>query len=450
MLQNIASIVAEQTDRTFQAVELIETNLIEALQAHGVASSEEYQREMSGLDVHRMLKDKVVSLPQIDAIMVIDAQGKLINSSRPWPVPQVNVFDRDYFKALQSDPQSTCFLSAPVRDPRTGIWTVYLAHALVDPSGNFVGLLCGSIKLQYFEKLFKTLILGKESAISLFRADGVLLVRYPPRDLPRTSYAGGDLFRKILPPANHGVVRLTSVIDGKERLVAGNSLAHNPISVAVATTVSAALAGWQDAAIYMIGAAVLLILVIGTTTILGINQLKNFELLTQAHVENDQKIQLDAALNNMRQGLQMYDAEGRVILTNQKYLKMYGLSSDAVKPDWTIRDVLHLRKAAGTLAGDPDQYLAKRVDRGKVETKVVQIPDGRTISVTNAPVPGGADGFPRTKTLANRSGARPLSACCSKAIRCRCGCLTLIPSNSSPSTTPPSRTMAIAANSSWR
>lgn len=51
--------------------------------------------------------------------------------------------------------------------------------------------------------------------------------------------------------------------------------------------------------------------------------------------------------------------------------------------------MLHLRKAAGTLAGDPDQYLVRKINHGKVETKVVQIPDGRTISVTNAPVPGG-------------------------------------------------------------
>lgn len=80
-----------------------------------------------------------------------------------------------------------------------------------------------------------------------------------------------------------------------------------------------ALAGREP---YIIGIAALLILVIGTTILLGAKQLKNFEVLAKARVENDQKAQLDAALNNMRQGLQMYDAEGRVILTNQKYLKM--------------------------------------------------------------------------------------------------------------------------------
>ena len=389
VLRNIALIVAEQTNRAFQAADLIQTHLIERMHSLGVASGEDFEREMSGRDVHLTLKDKIGSLPHIDALMVISARGKLINSSRTWPIPEVNASDQDYFKALQSDPRLTSFLSAPVRDGRTGAWTIYLAQKFVGPNGEFLGLLCGAMELQYFEKLFETLILGEESAISLFRDDGVLLVRYPQRDSPGTSYAGGDLFTKALSRANHRVVRLTSVVDGKKRLVAGHSVADYPISVAVATTVSAALAGWQGAAIYMISTAVLLILVIGTTILLGVKQFKNFELLAQARAENDQKVQLDAALNNMRQGLQMYDAKGRVTLTSQKYLKMYGLSPDAVKPDWTIRDVLHLRKAAGTLAGDPDQYLAKRIDRGKVETKVVQIPDGRTISVTNAPVPGG-------------------------------------------------------------
>src|SRR5262249_14552891 len=55
----------------------------------------------------------------------------------------------------------------------------------------------------------------------------------------------------------------------------------------------------------------------------------------------NQHIRLDAALNSMHQGLQMYDAEGRVVLTNRKYLKMYGLPPDAASRDWTIRDVLN-------------------------------------------------------------------------------------------------------------
>src|SRR5262249_30185003 len=115
-------------------------------------------------------------------------------------------------------------------------------------------------------------------------------------------------------------------------------------------------------------------------------------LIAQRQAEEElraQHVRLDAALNSMRQGLLMFDADSRLILYNDRYLKMYGLSPDAAKPGCTLRDLLIARKATGTFKGDPDQYMKTLVDHGKVETKVVDLPDGRTVSVTNAPVKGG-------------------------------------------------------------
>src|SRR5262245_4062079 len=100
-------------------------------------------------------------------------------------------------------------------------------------------------------------------------------------------------------------------------------------------------------------------------------------------------LRLDAALNNMRQGLLLYDADSRVVLCNQRYLEMYRHVPGTVKPGCTIRDLFYLRKAVGTFGGDPDEYITKLVDRGKVHTKVVQLPDGRMISVKNAPALNG-------------------------------------------------------------
>jgi len=103
----------------------------------------------------------------------------------------------------------------------------------------------------------------------------------------------------------------------------------------------------------------------------------------------EQHIRLDAALNSMRQGLLLFDSESRLILCNRRYRQMYGLSAQAARPGCTLRDLLIQRQATGTFKGDPDQYIARLVDSGKVETKAVDLPDGRTISVTNAPVQGG-------------------------------------------------------------
>jgi diguanylate cyclase (GGDEF)-like protein/PAS domain S-box-containing protein len=116
-----------------------------------------------------------------------------------------------------------------------------------------------------------------------------------------------------------------------------------------------------------------------------------------------QSMRLETALNNMHHGLMMFDAASKLVLVNQHYLEMYRLSRDALKPGCTLREILHLRKANGTFKGDPDQYIAKCVDesglfrgdpdiatfvRKGVENKLVEIPDGRTISITNRSMAG--------------------------------------------------------------
>jgi diguanylate cyclase (GGDEF)-like protein/PAS domain S-box-containing protein len=115
-------------------------------------------------------------------------------------------------------------------------------------------------------------------------------------------------------------------------------------------------------------------------------------------------VRLDAALNNMRQGLLMFDAEGQLVLFNQRFVQMYNLPSGKLQVGCTLRDVLQMRKEAGTFRGDPDQYVAKWVDkdgrfRGDpdsnkfveegVEHKVFDLADGKTVSITNQTMPGG-------------------------------------------------------------
>ena len=55
------------------------------------------------------------------------------------------------------------------------------------------------------------------------------------------------------------------------------------------------------------------------------------DITERRHAEQqlrEQKHQLDTALNNMSQGLNMFDAPGRLVVCNERYLQMYGLSPD--------------------------------------------------------------------------------------------------------------------------
>jgi len=101
--------------------------------------------------------------------------------------------------------------------------------------------------------------------------------------------------------------------------------------------------------------------------------------------------QLAAALDNMTQGLCMFDGDARLIICNERYLQMYGLTHEHAYPGCSLRKLLEYRKATGTFFQDIDEYVAgarRRVIEGRVFNNIVEV-RGRTISISNRPSPGG-------------------------------------------------------------
>src|SRR5579871_2191082 len=100
---------------------------------------------------------------------------------------------------------------------------------------------------------------------------------------------------------------------------------------------------------------------------------------------------LALAINNMTQGVVMFDTSGRLVVCNDQYLTMYGLSPDVVKPGAALIDIIHERIKSGSLQRDPAQYCAELMESmaaGKILRFVTESPDGRSISVVNRAIAG--------------------------------------------------------------
>jgi diguanylate cyclase (GGDEF)-like protein len=105
-----------------------------------------------------------------------------------------------------------------------------------------------------------------------------------------------------------------------------------------------------------------------------------------------QNLRFDAALNNMSQALLMFDSSARLVISNNRYQDMYGLSAATVKPGCSLRELLLHRRDNGTFAHDPDSYIENLmavIAEGKTCGQLMELPDGRTISVLNHPMAGG-------------------------------------------------------------
>jgi len=106
----------------------------------------------------------------------------------------------------------------------------------------------------------------------------------------------------------------------------------------------------------------------------------------------EQQLRLDEALNNMNQGLCMFDAQNRLVVWNERYRDMYRIDPHCIWRGCTVHDLLEARIASGTFPLDPQVYeadLRESLKQGRAFTLNVQLKDGRTIAVVNQPMKSG-------------------------------------------------------------
>jgi diguanylate cyclase (GGDEF)-like protein len=101
---------------------------------------------------------------------------------------------------------------------------------------------------------------------------------------------------------------------------------------------------------------------------------------------------LDTVLNNMCQGVLMFDNDAHMVFCNQRYIEMYGLSPELVVPGCGLRELLNHQRAVGTFCGDEESYIVELLDvlaQGKASNAVAKATDGRVFSIVNKPIAGG-------------------------------------------------------------
>ena len=390
-LENTALLLARHFDRELNDFDAFERDLVPRIRGLGIASPEAFRRQMSSEEVHRNLEPIAGALTDVAGINVFDASGQLINSSRFWPTPDLNISDRSYFKNLATDDQPPPVVLRLVRSHLTKLWTIVVARKVVGPDGQFLGVVTRGVSPANLESFFESIALGKGAAISLTHRDGTLLARYPHvEEMIGRNFRSAPT-QQLLSKADHGTTRWISAIDGEDRLTSTHALSEFPLSVVVTTTVASALADWRAQTQSLIVAAGLVTLVVAFTLFLIVRKLSKQHQESQRRLALE-KERLDTAINNMTQGLLLYDSDARIILCNQRYLEMYNLSPDVVKAGCHFRDLILHRKETGSFRGDVDEFCSavlRNVAQKRTTHNVMETTDGRSIEIVNQPLPDG-------------------------------------------------------------
>ena len=110
-------------------------------------------------------------------------------------------------------------------------------------------------------------------------------------------------------------------------------------------------------------------------------QKRGEQMLAQKAAELEAiNLRFDAALNNMSQGLCMFDAEQRIVVSNARYCDIYHIDHSRIKPGTTLAQILEYRREQGTHFVDvaPEVYLDRNV---KQLNETRELADGRVVAI---------------------------------------------------------------------
>ena len=390
-LNNTALLLSRHFDQQLGDLQHVHDDVVSYMQAGRVDSADEFEQKMSTFGAHEMLRAKLATLPHVGSLNLFNAKGRLINSSEIWPTPDVSIADRRYFKEFTSGKPTPDVIVAPAMSKVTGVWTTIFARKIVGRRGEIVGFATRGVEPSHFEDFVASLALDSDTQISMIHRDGTVIARYPHEDnIIGRNVADAPAFRKALARGGNIAGRFVSSVDAEDRIGAVRSLTDFPILIVAATTTSTALADWRAQTKLQFCAAVLAVIVVICTIFPIVRQLRRQHAAAQRKL-SEKTQQLDTAINNMTQGLLLFDASGRLVICNERYIEMFGVSPDVAKPGCHLRDLILHRQQIGSFEGDIDAYCARFLnpEHDEVRDTVISMPDGRMIRLVYKRSPDG-------------------------------------------------------------
>jgi diguanylate cyclase (GGDEF)-like protein len=395
---NLAIVLAEQTTRSIQSIDLMLNEIEDHVQRVGATTPDKFRRLLANKDTFELLGERLSHLSNATLIALIDNQGRLVNSTSEWPLPPTNLADHDNFQHFKNNDDKGIYVAAPVTDRLRGGQIVLFSKRFNGANDEFVGMISVGVKLSYFQQIYGSIDSLPDQTFVLLRTDGNVILRHPdPKEGVGETMPASSPWHRLV-SSGGGIYRSPGYFDKIARHIAVRPLSGYPLVIDVAVSETAALASWRHHAISIaIGTLLALICSVFLLKILN-SKIRLLIKSEAASVKTSRELKranvtIDAALNNMSQGLIMFDSSARVVVCNQRYLEMYQLSPENVKNGCSLRELLDQRIAAGTFyLVDRDQYIVdvvSAVAQGTVVDKLTCLSDGRIISIVNTPIADG-------------------------------------------------------------
>jgi signal transduction histidine kinase len=255
---SFALVLAENLGQTASAVDQV-------LQAFVPKLNGDKDRSFAAMDRLRgQLMESISSIPEAQIFAAFNAKGMRFLNLTDWPESHSSSgAQKDYFIAHRDNPGLGLFISKVFRSG-SGYTVISLTRRLENPDGSFAGTLAISIAPKYLQRVYDQAGFNRNGSISLYRADGTLLVRHPEsaRQINR-SFEDSSLFSAGLREAPVGTMETASPIDGVRRITSYRRVDGAPLVIAVSESFDEVLREWHALVTRYLALALLIAIAVG-------------------------------------------------------------------------------------------------------------------------------------------------------------------------------------------
>ena len=308
-LLGLAQILGEQTLRSTHAIDAILRAAAEDAQRAAGRDRFAPSREL-----HRSLREIVVHAPYVRALMLSDADGKLVIHTAQFPPPPIDYGNSEFFRAHRDHRETQLGPSLPFVGRMDGERDLTVSRGLNDPDGRFLGVITAVVDPAYFLGPQGLHELGPDGVVRLLRRDGVLLTGYPVAIAAATrNYRDSALYAQGV-VAGRALIRHTGVAVPGERMSAIRPIEDYPLAITVTSSMDFILRTWHRSAALFGAIAAVTAVFLGLMTLSLAHQLRVDEELKSILAGSEER--LHAIIQSAMDAIITLDEQRRIVLFN--------------------------------------------------------------------------------------------------------------------------------------
>lgn len=398
-VQHTVRIFEEHALRVFEAQQLIADNVDRYI------AGMDWNTIRNSRDVHLFLKKLVATSPHVDGLWLIPPEGRTANSADFFPFPDVDVTDREYFKALRES--DDIHFGEMIRGRTKGTLNFNLSRR-ISPRDRFNGVILVTASLKYFTDFWAGAAHLEESVSGLFREDGKILARFPAFDsLPGKLTERSELYKAMQEGKDDGIHNWPSSLDGNTRIYGYSRIGDTPVFIGFGVEEAAVLAPWRRNLAWHGAIALTASLLLAGAVWAVLRQGRQLSAAASSWRETADELRAEAGrrlraedvaaekqklldeisavtsqraaiLDNMAEGVAAFDTEAKVTYCNGAARRILRLDENDMPDLQAMAAKGRIASAAGRTVR-PQQTPIARLLRGRaVQTQALQIsfPDG--------------------------------------------------------------------------